>query len=99
MENTIVDPETLKVRAILDWEYAGFYPEYFERKFYERQGPSIALEGEEDDSQKLLSYLQAHQVCHPRLSPPRVLLADLRSRPHDMIYGICILRAYTALYY
>jgi aminoglycoside phosphotransferase len=47
--NVIVDPVTLKVKAILDWEYAGFYPEQFERKFFKRVGPSIALVGEEDD--------------------------------------------------
>ncbi|KAG2411628.1 hypothetical protein HFD88_009184 [Aspergillus terreus] len=49
--NVIVDPDTLRIRAILDWEYAGFFPEYFEAPFYERLGPSIPLDGEKDDDQ------------------------------------------------
>jgi hypothetical protein len=34
----IVDPETLKVNAIIDWEYAGFYPAQFEGKFFRGEG-------------------------------------------------------------
>jgi thiamine kinase-like enzyme len=26
--NVIVDPETLQNNAIIDWEYAGFYPDF-----------------------------------------------------------------------
>ncbi|KAF4626082.1 hypothetical protein G7Y89_g12082 [Cudoniella acicularis] len=35
-QNIIVDPDTLKIKAIIDWEYAGFFPEYFEREFFQR---------------------------------------------------------------
>jgi len=31
--NIIVDPDTLKINAIIDWEYAGFFPECFEGHF------------------------------------------------------------------
>ncbi|KDR72725.1 hypothetical protein GALMADRAFT_762580 [Galerina marginata CBS 339.88] len=55
--NIIVDEKTLKVKAILDWEYAGFYPPEFDGKFYLRPGPSAALEGEEDDVPKLMEVL------------------------------------------
>ncbi|KAL4950838.1 kinase-like domain-containing protein [Aspergillus filifer] len=55
--NVIVDPDTLKIRAIIDWEYAGFFPEYFEAPFYERLGPSVAIEGENDDVESLLKFL------------------------------------------
>lgn len=68
MQNTIVDPISLEIRAIIDWEYAGFYPAFFERKFYERLGPSVALEGEEDDSEKLLAFLNARHVRNPGLA-------------------------------
>ena len=51
--NIIVDPTTLKINAIVDWEYAGFYPREFEGLFYKRIGPSVALEGEEDDEARL----------------------------------------------
>lgn len=57
--NIIVDPQTLKIRAIIDWEYAGYFPEYFEKAFYKRQGPSVALDGEVDDSAKLLQFMEA----------------------------------------
>ena len=55
--NVIVDPLTLKVKAILDWEYAGFYPEQFEGNFFERVGPSVALGGEENDEGRLLDIM------------------------------------------
>lgn len=61
-QNVIVDPQSLKIRAIIDWEYAGFYPAFFEKKFFERLGPSIALDGEKDDSDALLNYLRMHLV-------------------------------------
>lgn len=32
--NVIVDPDTLKIRAIVDWEYAGFFPAELEAPFY-----------------------------------------------------------------
>lgn len=56
--NVMVDETTLKVNAILDWEYAGFYPPEFEGPFYLRPGPSGALEGEVDDVPKLLELLE-----------------------------------------
>lgn len=31
--NIIVDPRSLKIRAIIDWEYAGFYPKEFEAAY------------------------------------------------------------------
>ena len=38
--NILVDPDTLKINAIIDWEYGGFYPNYFEWPFYTR-GPTL----------------------------------------------------------
>jgi hypothetical protein len=68
-QNVIVDPVTLKIRAIIDWEYAGFYPIFFEWPFYKRLGPSSALEGEVDDSMKLLNFLQSQaEECKPATS-------------------------------
>jgi len=57
-QNILVDPQTLKITAIVDWEYAGFWPEYFEGMFFERYGPSAAIGEEPDDSQKLLSFIK-----------------------------------------
>ncbi|KAJ6020629.1 hypothetical protein N7540_006133 [Penicillium herquei] len=60
-QNIIVDPETLKIKAIIDWEYSGFFPSYFEAPFYKRWGPSVALEefGESDDVSRLLDFLRS----------------------------------------
>jgi aminoglycoside phosphotransferase (APT) family kinase protein len=55
--NVIVDPDSLKIKAIIDWEYAGFYPPEFEAPFYRRPGPSFALEGEVDDVDMLLKMM------------------------------------------
>ncbi|RCI07919.1 hypothetical protein L249_5880 [Ophiocordyceps polyrhachis-furcata BCC 54312] len=56
-QNIIVDPDTLKIKAIIDWEYAGFFPPRFEYPFYIRLGPSAAISGEIDDSLDLLQFL------------------------------------------
>ena len=61
-QNVIVDPDTLKINAIVDWEYAGFYPRFFEGHFFTRLGPSIAMEGEEDDSNGMLEFLMSRMV-------------------------------------
>lgn len=31
----LADPETLKITAIIDWEFGGFWPSWFERPFWE----------------------------------------------------------------
>ncbi|KAK5996906.1 hypothetical protein PT974_02253 [Cladobotryum mycophilum] len=59
--NVIVDPTTLKVKAVIDWEYAGFFPEEFEGMFFRRPGPSTTLEGEENDEDKLLKILRDNE--------------------------------------
>jgi hypothetical protein len=56
--NILVDEDTLQITAILDWEYAGFYPKEFEGAFYKRPGASAALDGEEDDVPYLLGVLE-----------------------------------------
>lgn len=58
--NVIVDPESLKINAIIDWEFGGFWPEWFERRFWERSGPSAALEGEDDDVERCREWLVSH---------------------------------------
>jgi serine/threonine protein kinase len=61
-QNVIVDPNTLKINAIIDWEYAGFYPGLFEAPFYTRLGPSTAIHEEVDDTPELIQFLTSHQV-------------------------------------
>lgn len=62
-QNVLVDPITLKINAIIDWEYAGFFPSWFERRFFEREGPSVALDGaEDDDSERIVEFLEGCRV-------------------------------------
>ncbi|KAE8315988.1 kinase-like domain-containing protein [Aspergillus transmontanensis] len=61
-QNVIVDPETLKIKAIIDWEYAGLFPANFDYPFYKRLGPSMALEGERDDVLELLQFLNSEST-------------------------------------
>ncbi|KJR87267.1 uncharacterized protein SPSK_01927 [Sporothrix schenckii 1099-18] len=58
--NVLVDPETLKINAIVDWEYAGFWPEWFERPYWTREGPGAPLEGELDDIDQGREWLREH---------------------------------------
>lgn len=67
-QNVIVDSETLQIKAIIDWEYAGFFPSRFEWPFYTRLGPSIAKEGEVDDSLELLGFLESKQATENEAS-------------------------------
>ncbi|EFY87614.1 hypothetical protein MAC_06326 [Metarhizium acridum CQMa 102] len=59
--NVIVDPVSLKVKAVLDWEYAGFYPQEFESEFFRRPGPSVALDGERNDVTQLLEIMYQNE--------------------------------------
>jgi serine/threonine protein kinase len=60
-QNIIVDPDSLMIKAIIDWEYAGFYPSYVERRYFKRLGPSVALAGEEDDRDRLVDFLESRR--------------------------------------
>ncbi|EGO23554.1 hypothetical protein SERLADRAFT_408903 [Serpula lacrymans var. lacrymans S7.9] len=52
--NIIVDEKTLKINAIVNWEYVGFYPEEMEKAFYMRKHFAILLEDEHDGVPHLL---------------------------------------------
>lgn len=67
--NVLVDPETLTIKAIVDWEYGGFWPEWFERPYWERTGPSVPLQGELDDVERCRDWLaaQCEEVVMPHL--------------------------------
>lgn len=60
--NIIVDPETLAIKAIIDWEYGGFFPPAFESMFFRRIGPSVALEGEHNDEEELYAILTQNKA-------------------------------------
>ena len=59
-DNVIVDPETLEIKAIVDWGAGGFWPEWYERSFWQRPGASVVLQGEEDDTERCRQWLTEH---------------------------------------
>ena len=62
MHNVIVDPATVKIKAIIDWEYAGFFPAEFEGIFFRRPGPSVAVEGEVNGEETLLAIMYKNET-------------------------------------
>ncbi|CAH0054138.1 unnamed protein product [Clonostachys solani] len=60
--NVIVNPETFKIAAIIDWEHAGFYPEYFEAPIYTRHGPDAKLINDKNHVARLLEFLRSRSV-------------------------------------
>lgn len=59
-QNIIVDPATCNIKAIIDWEFAGFYPAWFEMPLYKRLDGapgSIARGDEVDDTAQVLEFL------------------------------------------
>ncbi|PNY19960.1 Uncharacterized protein TCAP_07434 [Tolypocladium capitatum] len=40
--NIIVDPATLKIEGIIDWEYGGYWPDFFETQYFRDPRPSGA---------------------------------------------------------
>ncbi|KAL9106010.1 MAG: hypothetical protein Q9227_008918 [Pyrenula ochraceoflavens] len=60
--NVIVDPATLEVKAVIDWEYAGFFPKEFEGMYFRRPGPSVALEGELNDTDQLVDIMLENEM-------------------------------------
>jgi thiamine kinase-like enzyme len=63
--NIIVDPKNLKILAIVDWEFAGFFPYWFEAQYWRRKGPSCAIGNEEDNADRLRAWLveKCEEVC------------------------------------
>ncbi|KAK0111002.1 hypothetical protein ONS95_001382 [Cadophora gregata] len=76
-QNVIVDPETFKIRAIIDWEYAGFFPGNFEKHIFLRTGHSDIMEGEVDDRLDLLKFLESQRIPHsPKSDGTRIVSGE-----------------------
>lgn len=83
--NVLVDPDTLKIKAIVDWEYGGFWPEWFERPYWEREGPGAPLEGELDDVVRCREWLAAQ--CEEVVMPHLLSLQDKLDRDREIKQG------------
>lgn len=58
--NLRIDPDTYEIKAVVDWEYAGFYPAEVESEYWRREGIGWALEGEKCDIDHVLRVLGKH---------------------------------------
>ncbi|KAK3337752.1 kinase-like domain-containing protein [Cercophora scortea] len=56
--NIIVDPKTLRIEGIIDWEYAGFWPEFFESPYFRDSRPSGAQFRDEAQNVHLVGFLR-----------------------------------------
>ena len=56
-QNVIVDPSMLRIRAIIDFEYAGFFPPHFEYPFYQQLGCRVPLTANTTTHIDLLQFL------------------------------------------
>lgn len=81
----LVDPKTLKIKAIIDWEFGGFWPEWFERPFWKRSGASYALEGEDDDTERCREWLAANceEIEQPHLPTLKDKLGSMPWTPES----------------
>lgn len=67
--NIIVDPETLKIEGIGDWEYGGFWPAFYEKPYDRGPRPSGTQIGNCPEKDKLMDFLRDKSVQEQRKSP------------------------------
>jgi len=68
--NIMVDKETLQPVAIIDWEYSGFYPAYFEIPFWLKSFRERKEEDIEKDVNRLVHFLQDQAASHTTSATP-----------------------------
>jgi hypothetical protein len=56
--NMRIDPATLKVKCLLDWEFAGFFPEEFLRVYSPTRADYLGLFKKDERKQTLISLLE-----------------------------------------
>lgn len=56
--NIIVDPNRLEIEGIIDWEYGGFWPDYFESPYFRNPRPSGAQFRNEAENAPLVEFLK-----------------------------------------
>lgn len=55
--NIIVNPGTLKIEGIIDWEHGGYWPAFFETFFFHDPRPSGAQFRDEADNSRFIDFL------------------------------------------
>ncbi|KAI0165305.1 hypothetical protein GGR52DRAFT_581940 [Hypoxylon sp. FL1284] len=73
--NIIVDPETLKIKGIIDWEYGGYWPAFFESPYFRDPRPSDAQFRNQQENHALIEFLGGEETRN------RVTTLDLLQFP------------------
>jgi Ser/Thr protein kinase RdoA (MazF antagonist) len=60
--NIIINPETLKIAGIIDWEFAGYFPYYFEAPFFRDPWPSVAQVKDLTDTALLVEFFSVYAL-------------------------------------
>ncbi|KFY19555.1 hypothetical protein V491_04370 [Pseudogymnoascus sp. VKM F-3775] len=76
--NVIVDPETLKIKAIIDWEFSGFFPSWFEAAFWENPGPANDVGDEDRLREWLVKWCDEVET-----SWPSSWLVEMKKKPYE----------------
>ncbi|OAQ65097.1 protein kinase-like protein [Pochonia chlamydosporia 170] len=78
--NIIVDPKELTIRAIIDWEYAGYYPEFFEAPIYTRHGPNAQVTNDDGLVSRMLEFLRTRELKAPILAKESANMSNNTNR-------------------
>ncbi len=57
----IVNPETLKIEGIIDWEYAGYWPAFFESPYFRDPRPSGAQFRDDSENRQFVAFLRGQR--------------------------------------
>ena len=60
--NVLMNSETHVIQTIIDFEYFDFYSFFFENQFYRRVNSSIALNEKNDDTNRLINFINSHKI-------------------------------------
>ncbi|EER27994.1 hypothetical protein D8B26_005878 [Coccidioides posadasii str. Silveira] len=83
--NVIVDPDTLEVNGIIDWEFAGFFPKCFDVPFYRSlkpPGAQIRSLADTCELEQFFSVLSVPEIGLRR-GPTAVLVSDILNGMED----------------
>ncbi|WWC62632.1 uncharacterized protein I303_105229 [Kwoniella dejecticola CBS 10117] len=85
-QNVMVHPETGEIKAIIDWEFAGFWPVEIEGQYWRRFGTASAFRNEVDDVDsiaELLYNLSVKGYFEEDYKSPHVEDMERLPYPHD----------------
>ncbi|KAL9127122.1 MAG: hypothetical protein Q9217_003948 [Psora testacea] len=86
-QNIVVEPKTLEVISLIDWEYSGFFPPEFEKPFW--LDPSGNGRVDEEESRRLVALLDESRDIDITITLFKRVKSKLRSLP-DTIFSLVL---------